>query len=368
MTQRTNSIEHLYIHVPFCKSICFYCDFCHTLYNEKLVQEWLKALQKEFSFYPIQDTLKTIYIGGGTPTSLEDEYLEQLLQLLDSYRNNIQEYTIEINPETLTLSKALLLKNHGINRVSLGIQAYQEHHLSFMNRHHRFEDVVSCMKILREVGIKNIAVDIMYSLPNQTMEDLKETVNHVLELKPSHISIYSLLIEEGTLFKKKGITSLDEEIEASMYEYLIERFENEGYHQYEISNFCLEGKESKHNLAYWEYKDFYGYSCGASGKENHHRYDHTKLVQSYIQNSTERIDIPLTKEDEMFEMLMMSLRLKRGIDKNLFYERFNESLDSVFGDINQRLIYEGLLEEDETYLRCTKKGYPILNTVLEYYL
>lgn len=338
------------------------------LYNEKLVQEWLEALRKEFSFYPIQIPLKTIYIGGGTPTSLDDDNLESFLQLLDSYRKDVFEYTIEINPETLTLLKSEILVKHGINRVSVGIQAYQDHHLSFMNRHHRFVDVVNCINLLRSVGIENIAVDIMYSLPNQTMEELIETVDHVLELKPSHISIYSLLIEEGTVFEKKGIQSLSEDEEANMYEYLIQRFEKEGYHQYEISNFCLEGKESKHNLAYWQYKDFYGYSCGASGKENHKRYDHTKVVQSYLKNPTKREEIPLTKKDEMFEMLMMSLRLKKGISKDGFQQQFGVSLDSVFGEINQKLMEEGLIEDDGMYVRCSKKGYPILNTILEYYI
>ena len=365
---RNNMVEHCYIHVPFCKSICYYCDFCHVQYNRDLVKEWLNALKDELNHYPINNHLKTTYIGGGTPTSLEDDLLKELLELIKPYTSNVDEYTIEINPETLTLSKVLLLKEYGINRVSIGIQAYQDHLLKMMNRKHTFEDVRNTVSLLKNNGITNIAVDIIYSLPTQTMDDLKETMEHVLDLKPSHVSIYSLQIEEGTVFYQKGIEPLNEDLEADMYDYLCDYLKEHGYEQYEISNFSLPDKQSKHNLAYWHYKDFYGFSCGASGKENHVRYDHTKNIKEYLKDPLYREEIPLTQKDEMFEMVMMSLRLVKGISKKEFQDKFNISIDEVYGKVNQQLIEQGLLIVDEESISCSEKGFPILNTILEYYL
>lgn len=369
MTRKNvDSPQHLYIHVPFCQTICAYCDFCHVKYNAKSAKQWLDALKVELEKYPIQGPLKTIYIGGGTPSSLDYELLDQLLSLFDCYTDNCLEYTIEINPETLNLEKVKLMKKHGINRVSMGIQAYQPHLLELLNRKHTFHDVETSFALLKQEGITNIAVDIMYSLPTQTMDAIKETLNHVLLLKPAHISIYSLTIEEGTLFAKKGYQPLDEDLEADMYEYLCLELKKHGFEQYEISNFCFNHQVSQHNLAYWQYHDFYGYGAGASGKENHMRYDHTKNLTQYMNDPTKREIIPLTKEDEMFEMLMMSLRLVEGISKEDFYHRFQVTLDDVYGPINQKMKTMGYLEETSTHIRCTEKGLEILNSVLENYL
>lgn len=190
--------DYLYVHIPFCKTICYYCDFVHRVYQEDIVDAYLSSLQKEIESKEIS-SLKTIYIGGGTPTSLNERQLDRLLSLFDSYVSEVKEYTIEINPETLTEEKIQILKKHGVNRVSIGLQTTEDKLLKLMNRHHTFSCVQSVVSLLKQYGITNISLDIMYSLPFQTMESLKKSVNDALSLHPTHLSLYSLTIEENTL-------------------------------------------------------------------------------------------------------------------------------------------------------------------------
>lgn len=360
----TTKPEYLYIHIPFCKSICGYCDFAHTVYQKDNVDAYLHALQKEIKDKQINPHLKTIYIGGGTPTSLSYHQLDSLLTILDSYRSDVQEYTIEINPETLDEEKVDILKRHGVNRVSIGVQTTNENLLLLMNRKHTFQDVQHCVSLLKKSDINNISIDIMYSLPTQTMEMLDSTIQDVLSLQPTHLSLYSLTIEENTLFHKKGYQHLDDEIEADMYEYIHQRLENNHFYQYEVSNYCLKGYESIHNSAYWNYEDFYGIGCGSSGKENHIRYDHTKFLKEYISDPNKVDEIQLSKEDEMFEMVMMGIRFIKGMNIKLFEDRFHTSFLEVYGNKIQPLFQQGYIEIKDGYFKCTSKGYEIMNTIL----
>ncbi len=363
MNQR-NKPEHLYVHVPFCKTICSYCDFVHSVYQTKLVDDWLIALKKEIEYKDINPNLKTIYIGGGTPSCLSNKQLDSLLSLLDPYCKNVIEYTIEVNPETMNEYKALLFKKHHINRISIGLQSTNEKLLKLMNRHHTYEDVKECIHLLKQNGINNISLDIMYSLPFQTMEMLEKTIDDALSFHPTHLSLYSLTIEENTLFSKKGYTSLDEDTEADMYEYLVDTLEKNGFYQYEVSNFSYGDHESMHNQAYWNYRDFYGISSGASGKENHIRYDKTRNLKEYILDPLKRNDLVLDLKDEMFEMLMMGIRLKKGMNLDLFQETFHQSFLEVYGDKIRPLLQKNLVEIDDHYFRCSKQGYEIMNSIL----
>lgn len=360
----TTKPEYLYIHIPFCKSICGYCDFTHTVYQKDNVDAYLHAIKQELVYKQVNPHLKTIYIGGGTPTSLSSCQLDTLLSLLDMYQSNVQEYTIEINPETLDEEKADIIKRHGINRVSIGVETTNDDLLKLMNRKHSFQDVQHCVSLLKERDIHNISIDIMYSLPTQTIEMLETTIQDVLSLQPTHLSLYSLTIEENTLFHKKGYQHLDDEVEADMYEYIHQRLETNLFHQYEVSNYCLHGYESIHNSAYWNYEDFYGVGCGSSGKENHRRYDHTKKLKEYISHPIQTIDIPLSKEDEMFEMVMMGIRFIKGMNIKLFEDRFHTSFLEVYGDKIQPLFQQGLVEIKDGHFKCTSKGYEIMNTIL----
>lgn len=357
--------ESLYVHVPFCTSICFYCDFAHVVYQKNLVQQWLHALSAQLSHMKINHQLKTIYVGGGTPGCLHDDELAALLQMLDPYCHEVQEYTVECNPESLTLEKAALLAKHGVNRVSLGMQSADDRLLASIGRHHTFADTCRAVSLLKQAGIHNISLDLMYSLPDQTMKDLQDSIAGAIALEPTHLSLYSLTVEKNTVFGRKGIQSLDDDTEADMYEYICRELPRHGYRQYEISNFCLDGYESRHNLAYWHYDDFYGVSCGASGKEGLLRYDNEKNLMRYLQNPMTRNEIHLDRQDAQFEMIMMSLRLKKGLDLSAYQHRFHHAYEEDYGSKTEALIKRGWLEERNGYVRCSDQGYEICNTVLE---
>lgn len=358
----------LYIHVPFCDSICAYCDFCRVKRNDNVVKKWLDSLKTELEDRIFEIDFDTVYIGGGTPTCLCEEDLKVFLDLIQPYLICSEETTIEINPETLTFEKTRLLKEAGINRVSLGVQTIDNTLLTLIERKHSKEDIVKCIQWLKEVGIYNISCDCMYSLPNQTMTQLKETLEFIISNQIPHCSIYSLTIEENSEFKRKGYTHLDDDIEADMYELIVGYLESKGYHQYEISNFCKDGYESKHNTHYWNYDDFVGISIGASGKEEHCRYDCTTNFQEYFKGNYIQEIIPLKKEDEMFEMIMMGLRLKKGMNLKLFEERFNLTFDEVYHNEKENAIKKGLIKEENNHLLCTDKGYEICNTVIEEFM
>lgn len=356
--------EHLYLHVPFCKSICYYCDFCHVAYNEKTADRWLNALEEEFSLRTFSKNLKTIYIGGGTPSSLDEERLERVLRLLVPYQSKVEEYTIEVNPETLTKEKAALFAKYGINRISMGLQTSNDKLLSAIGRRHTFADVKEAMRLLHDAGITNISLDIMYGLPGQDLVSVKKSVKDAIDLNPKHISLYSLTIEENSVFGKRGVQPCDSDLEADMYDWIVETLPQYGYRQYEISNFALPGYESLHNKAYWYYKDFYGVSCGASGKEEHKRYDNTANIMAYCDDPLLKDEIVLTKEDEAFEMIMMSLRLVEGLDLKRYEQLTGESFDVHYGEKSALLMEEGLLEKSDDHVRATKYGMKILNSVL----
>ncbi len=365
MTNPNKKPQALYLHVPFCRSICYYCDFVHRPYQQEAADRWLDALEYEISKKKINPDLRTVYIGGGTPTSLNEEQLARMLSLLDPCTEKAEEYTCEINPETLTAAKAELLALHGVNRASIGFQTGSDRLLKMMGRHHTAEDVKTAMELLKEAGIGNISLDLMYSLPGQTMADLKEAAEYAVSLEPKHLSLYSLTIEENTVFAKKGYRPLDEDTEADMYEYICSTLPEKGFRQYEISNFARPGYESKHNLVYWHYEDFYGLSAGASGKENHCRYDNVRSLPAYLKDPLQKEIISLGREDEMFETVMMGLRLKEGMSLSSFEERFSVSFEEAFGEKAEKLLIEGKLEIAGNQIKCADAYYHLLNSVLE---
>lgn len=359
-----NKPEYLYLHVPFCRHICSYCDFMHSVYNEKLADTWLDSVSEEIKKKDISKTLKTIYIGGGTPTCLSLEQMDRLLTMMDPYACCISEYTAEANPETMTQLKAECMHKHGINRASVGYQTDSSTLLQKMNRQHTAEDTENCMRILKEAGICNISLDLMYSLPGQTLEMFEMSVNKALSMKPPHLSLYSLQIEPNTLFAKQGVQHADDELEADMYEWAVSYLPKMGFQQYEISNFCQPGFESLHNSAYWNYEDFYGISAGASGKCGLLRYDNTRNLNQYLKDTAARKETQLCIDESMFEMVMMGLRLKKGMSLSLFFNRFHEEFASAFAKPAASLIQKGLLEYADDRIRCTPAGYEIMNDVL----
>ena len=351
-------IKHLYIHVPFCNSICYYCDFCHVVYKDDLVDKWLNRLAKEIKDNCF-DQYETIYIGGGTPSCLHLKQLRQLLELIKPYTDNVLEYTIEVNPESIDIDKIKLFNEYGINRVSIGIQSSNDEILKSLNRKHTYLDAINCVKLLKENGIDNISVDLMYSLPNQDMNILSDTLKDVLGLNVNHISIYSLTIEENSVFGKKNIKSLDEDIEADMYELIEKTLTENAYIHYEVSNYCIEGYQSKHNLGYWLYDDFLGLSLGASSKINNNRYTNTRSFEKYFNDTDiKEENLILNKKDLMFENIMMSLRTIYGLN----IKQFNEKYDVDFIERYKDVLNNKYLKIVDGNLICT--NLELLNSIL----
>lgn len=354
-----------YVHVPFCKDICAYCDFTRCRYHKGLADKWLERILQDIKQKLSNSKLKTLYIGGGTPTALSYSQLETLLKSLEPYREGLEEYTIEANIESLGANTIELLREHGVNRVSLGVQTLQPALLKRIHRHHSKEDVLQCLDLLHAGGIDNISIDLIYGLPGQTLEMWKQDLQEIVEtFSITHISLYALTIEEHSQFGREGVESIDSDVEADMYAYAIEILERYGFYQYEISNFSKIGFESKHNQMYWKYEDFYGIGCGASGKENHARYDNTRNLHTYITKGSSASITELNKEDEMFEMIMMSLRMKKGLNLSAFYERFHVDLELHYQKALQKNIEKGMLVIEDHHLRVTRQGMLLLHDVL----
>ena len=354
-------IRSLYVHIPFCQDICAYCDFCRAKYDRALVDRYLEALSKELQTKVIDQRLLTIYIGGGTPTALNEDQLERLLVILQPYTKSVDEYTIEINPETLTQSKAKLLQKYQINRVSLGIQTFNQRLLQLINRHHDLKAIDQAMFLLSQVGIDNISFDLMYGLPTQTIEDFITSINEAFKYPITHLSLYNLTIEEHSKFGRDHIAALNSELCDEMYFAALGIIKEHDFNQYEISNFAKDGYRSQHNLTYWHYEDFYGIGLGAAGKLDHHRYTNTTNFVNYLNSEYVAEDILNDEANYLFELLMMGLRLKDGI----VLDQTNKS--AIMGNFQTELatlIKDGYLSLENDRLKATEKGYFILNDIL----
>ena len=354
----TTRIKHLYIHVPFCNTICFYCDFAHRVYDFSMAEKWLDRLEKEIKDN-CKDQYETIYIGGGTPSCLSDDQLDRLLTMIDPYTKEIKEYTIEVNPESLNTNKIDIFNKHHINRISMGVQSSDDDILKTLNRKHTFNDVRSAIELLKENDLSNISVDLMYSLPGQDMDILKKTIEDILSLDVPHISLYSLTIEDNSVFGKKGVKNLDEDIEADMYEYIDKVLKENDYIHYEVSNFARKGFESMHNMGYWLYEDFLGLSLGASGKIRNNRYTNTRDFSKYLNDECIRDeDLELSIEDRKFENIMMSLRTVYGLDIERFNKKYGCDLEKEY----EKGLNNHYIRIENGHLICT--DLELLNNVL----
>ena len=355
-------MNSIYIHIPFCSSIFSYCDFTKIYYNKLFTMDYLKELEKEIKNNYNNDVLKTIYIGGGTPSSLDLEELEYLFNILDSLiKDTNYEYTIECNVENLTEEKIKLFKKYGINRVSIGVQTFNEKYLKFLNRHHSRDDVINIINILKKYNINNINVDLIYALPGQTLEELDDDLEEIIKLDIPHISTYSLIIEPNTILYNNGIKNIDEELDFKMYEKIINKLNN--YNHYEVSNFAKPGYESKHNLTYWNNNEYYGFGVGASGYINGIRYDNARSINNYLKGTRmvqkEYIDFNTKLENEF----ILGFRKISGINKKEFYDKYHFEIKNI--EIINELIKKGLLTEtdDNIYI---KNIYTSNNVLVEF--
>ncbi len=364
----SKDIKSMYVHVPFCENICSYCDFKRFGYNSVLVKKWLIALKEEIKGYNINENLETIYIGGGTPSALSYDELNQLLQIIQPYSNNVVEYTIECNPESVDNDKILLLKQYKVNRISLGVQSFDSKLLKLMNRKHDTKTVIDVINMFRQNDITNISIDLMYSLPFQSIKMFEHSLNMVKQLNITHISLYSLTIEENSQFKKQKLDKLDDDIECDMYLMAIKTLSSFGFTQYEISNFSLIGYKSKHNLAYWNYDDFYGISIGASGKINNIRYDNTGNFIEYCKHNYIEEKYELDLDEMMFENIMMSLRLKKGLNILAFNKKYNCDLLLKYKHALSIADEKKYLIIKDNNLMTTNIGFMLLNEVLQLFM
>ncbi|HFH8352208.1 TPA: radical SAM family heme chaperone HemW [Streptococcus agalactiae] len=366
-----------YVHIPFCTQICYYCDFSKVFIKNQPVDAYLQALIREFRSYDITE-LRTLYIGGGTPTSISAVQLDYLLTELsrDLNLNTLEEFTIEANPGDLTVDKIEVLQKSAVNRVSLGVQTFNDKHLKRIGRSHNEAQIYSTIDALKTAGFQNISIDLIYALPGQTMDDVRSNVAKALSLNIPHLSLYSLILEHHTVFMNKmrrGKLHLPtEDLEAEMFEYIISEMERNSFEHYEISNFTKPGFESRHNLMYWDNVEYYGVGAGASGYLDGIRYRNRGPIQHYLKGVSEgnaRLsEEVLSKNEMMEEELFLGLRKKEGVSIGKFEQKFGTSFEKRYGQIVQELQSDGLLKENNGFIQMTKKGLFLGDTVAEKFI
>lgn len=366
-----------YVHIPFCTQICYYCDFSKVFIKNQPVDAYLQALIREFRSYDITE-LRTLYIGGGTPTSISAVQLDYLLTELsrDLNLNTLEEFTIEANPGDLTVDKIEVLQKSAVNRVSLGVQTFNDKHLKRIGRSHNEAQIYSTIDALKTAGFQNISIDLIYALSGQTMDDVRSNVAKALSLNIPHLSLYSLILEHHTVFMNKmrrGKLHLPtEDLEAEMFEYIISEMERNGFEHYEISNFTKPGFESRHNLMYWDNVEYYGVGAGASGYLDGIRYRNRGPIQHYLKGVSEgnaRLsEEVLSKNEMMEEELFLGLRKKEGVSIGKFEQKFGTSFEKRYGQIVQELQSDGLLKENNGFIQMTKKGLFLGDTVAEKFI
>ncbi len=397
----------IYIHIPFCKHKCYYCDFVSFSNKEEIVEKYIKAVIKELKKYlENKEFMKnynvtTIYIGGGTPSYIDSKYIIEILKEIEKNLVNNDtkfqdiEITLEVNPGTINEEKVNLYKEAKINRISMGLQSTNDQILKQIGRIHTYNEFLDAYSIVKKAGFDNINIDLMIGLPNQTISDVKESLNKIIELNPNHISVYSLILEEGTvldkLIEEGKMELLDEELERNMYWYVKNTLEINGYNHYEISNFSKIGKESKHNLNCWEQKEYIGIGTSAHSYINDVRYCNKSSVEKYIENINNKdidvneiiklgngnksflekveevyeIDEIQSLEDKKREYMLLGLRKLEGVKISSFKEKFVENPIYVYHKELEKLVEEDLIRIDGDRIFLSRRGIDLANLVWE---
>ena len=371
----------IYVHIPFCKQKCYYCDFVSYANSEKKVEEYIKTLKKEIreeskNINKEDYIINTIYIGGGTPSFIEEKYISEIVyEIKENYNVEKEaEITIEVNPGTVNKEKLKEYKNIGINRLSIGLQSTKNELLKEIGRIHTYEEFLNCYTLARKVEFKNINVDLMLGLPNQTLENVEESLKEVIKLQPQHISFYSLIIEEDTPIEKmigqEKINLPDEELERKMYWNAKKILEENNYIHYEISNFAKKGYESKHNLNCWNQKEYLGFGVAAHSYFENKRYCNTNCIEEYCKNINDEninknrtICEIQTEEEKKKEYMLLGLRKIEGIDIQEFKNIFIENPIYKFHKELEKLVNEDLVEIDLNQIKLTNKGLDFANLV-----
>jgi len=356
-------MKSLYIHIPFCKNICSYCDFCKLIYKEDLVIKYLEALEKELKEHYQNEEIETIYIGGGTPSALSKNALEKLFEITSQInKSNLKEYTFECNISDINELLINRLIKEGINRLSIGVESFNKEKLSFMERNAIFKDVQEKINMIKLLGITNINIDLMYGIPNETFKVLKKDLKQILKLNPTHISTYSLILENHTKLSSQSITPIDEELEVKMYDYIRKKLTSKKFHHYEVSNFALKYHESIHNLTYWNNEEYYGFGLGAHGYIEGFRYENTRNIEEYLKENYRADEKLISNQEQMENEVMLGLRKIDGINLQDFFDKYNVNIQDVFPVKplikNKDLIYEN------GYIKINPEKIYLMNEIL----
>lgn len=370
----------IYVHIPFCKQKCFYCDFVSFCDKTSFIDEYIECLKKEIKSKSDKKgfIIDTIYIGGGTPSVIDEKLVRDVLETIrESFIIDKEaEVTIEVNPGTVNEEKLKIYKESGINRISMGLQSTNSSLLKMLGRIHTYEEFLECFNLARRIGFENINVDLMIGLPGQTLEDIDESIERMINLKPEHISVYSLIVEDGTKISRDieigKLILPEEEFERKMYWRVKEKLKDNGYNHYEISNFAKKGYESKHNMNCWNQREYLGFGASAHSYFKHIRYSNIENLEKYIDNiSKEQIeenkeiheiqDIDSSKK----EYMLLGLRKIDGVNITEFKNKFVDNPIYLFRKELNKLVKNELIEIDENSIKLTNKGLDLANLVWE---
>lgn len=360
---KKTKINSLYIHIPFCRHLCDYCDFTKMFYLSKYVSKYVNHLCEEI------DALKdkkyqTIYVGGGTPSSLTPRLLKKLLSSLSKHLYKKYEFTLEVNPETLNKEKIRIMKEYGVNRISMGVQSFNEKILQQLNRKHSANQVKYWISQFKRFGIDNINVDLIYGLPNQTWLDLKNDLEQFMALRIDHISTYSLTVSKGTVFYNKHIKEIDSDLSRQFYDYIFTKLTQNGFERYEVSNFARNKKYSQHNINYWKALEYKGLGLGACGFEDGIRYQNTANIKEYLKGHHILFKELLTKKELLEDYLMLNLRLNKGFRIDDFTKKFGSIEKYDFYFLINEFVERKLLIKTKNRIYCSYDGLMILDYIL----
>ena len=368
-------IPSLYIHIPFCISKCIYCDFNSIVIKPQVVDDYLKAIEQELQSTTEKHSFKTVFIGGGTPTVLNEVQLDRLLSMVSKHVDvsSLKEYTIEVNPGTLSDEKAIIMKNSHVDRISIGIQSFNDQYLKRLGRIHSANEAKDIFINLRKKGFNNISIDLIYGYPDQTLNEWKKDLRECCTLDPEHISAYCLTYEQGTpiveMTDSGALKKLSEEEELKMYEFTNDFLCDKDYNHYEISNFAKQSKECRHNTVYWENREYIGIGAGAFSYVNGERYCNISNVKEYISSARSKKRLicfseKLPRKQRASEILIMALRMTSGISKKEFSQRSGFDLNELFEKQLTNLTQAGLINFDDERIKLTKKGLSVADSVM----
>lgn len=353
----------VYIHIPFCKTICSYCDFCKVLYKKEWIAAYLKKLNNEIKDMYMDDEIDTIYIGGGTPSALSPKELEALFKIITRFNlTDNFEFTFECNLNDIDENLLKLLKENRVNRISIGIETFNSKIQKLINRKHDFKAALEKINLCRNYGFDNINLDLIYGFKDQTLGDLKKDLKLFMKLNPDHISTYSLILEDNTILKYEQYENCSEELDLNMYNYICKFLKKNHFEHYEISNFAKKTFRSKHNLKYWNNEEYYGFGLGASGYVEGIRYNNTRSLKEYIENSEFSQKELLTPQDIMDNELMLGFRKMEGINLDEFKNKFGIDMELAY-PIKPLLKNKDLVLKDN-YVKINPEKIYVMNEIL----